>query len=97
MQFELKPMNKYLVIDPLKEDERVGREGILVAPGNRLDKQHRMARIVAKDECDEAKHLSVGDMVFYDHIGAVEGRVGMQGFTIIKAIAVLALVEQKES
>lgn len=95
--FELKPMNKYVVIDPVKEDERVGREGILVAPGNALAKQHRMARIVAKDECEEAKHLSIGDLVFYDHIGAVEGRVGMQGFTVIKAIAVLAVVRQKET
>jgi co-chaperonin GroES (HSP10) len=95
--FELKPMNKYLVIDPVKDDERVGKEGILIAPGNALAKQHRTARIVAKDDCDEAKHLSVGDLVFYDHIGAVEGRVGMQGFTIIKAIAVLAVVKQRES
>lgn len=92
--FELKPQNKHLVISPLKESERVGSEGLIIAPGNALEKQHRMARIVEKDDCPEAARLNVGDLVFYDHIGAVEGRVGNQGFTIIKAIAVLAVVKE---
>lgn len=96
--FELKPMNKYIVIDPLKEDERVGKEGLIIAPSNALEKQHRMARVVAKDEtCDETKNINVGDIVFYDHIGAVQGRVGNKGFTIVKVLNVLAVVSAVEA
>jgi co-chaperonin GroES (HSP10) len=94
--FELKPTNKWVVIDPVKEDERVGKEGIIIAPSNALAKQHRLARIVAKDDCDEAKSFSVGDLVFYDVIGAVEGRVGNQGFTMVSARNIMAVVRRKE-
>jgi co-chaperonin GroES (HSP10) len=93
--FELKPANKWVVIDPVKEDERVGKEGLIIAPGNALQKQHKMARIVAKDDCDEAKNFKVGDMVFYDVIGSVEGRVGNQGFTMVRALNIMAVVAEK--
>lgn len=92
--FYLVPMNKYLVIEPVEADERVGKEGIIIAPGNALEKQFRLARIAAKDDCDEAKGLNVGDMVLYDHIGAVTHRVGKQGFTTVKVLNVLAVVEE---
>lgn len=95
--FELTPTNKYIVIDPLKEDEKVGKEGLIIAPGNALQKQHRMARVLAKDCCDEAKAFEVGDIVFYDHIGAVEARVGNRVYTVVKALNVLAVVSKKES
>lgn len=93
--FTLKPTNKWIVIDPIKEDEKIG-SGLLIAPDNRREKQHRMARIVAKDECDEAKLFQVGDLVFYDVIGSVEGRVGNKGFTMVKAINVMSVVTVAE-
>ena len=83
--FELKPMNKWVVIDPLKEDEKVGELGLIIAPGNALAKQHRMARVIAKDDCDESKGFWVGDMVLYDVIGSVETRIGNKIFTVVKA------------
>lgn len=92
--FYLVPMNKYLVLDPIKEDEKVGKEGIIIAPGNALEKQFRLARIAAKDNCDEANGLEVGDTVLYDHIGAVTHRVGKQSFTTVRALNVLAVVKE---
>lgn len=94
--FELVPTNKWVVIAPIKQDERVGKEGILVAPDNARQKQHAAARIVAKDDCDEAKSFDVGDMVFYDVIGQVEGRVGNQGFVMVKALNIMAVVKRKD-
>lgn len=91
--FQHEPKNDWLVIEPLKENEKVGKEGIIIAPGNALEKQHGMARIVAKDEDGEkCKRLNVGDIVFYDKIGQVEGRVGNQGFVVVKALNVLTVV-----
>lgn len=93
--FELNPTNKWVVIDPLKEDEKVGSLGIIIAPSNALQKQHKLARVVAKDDCEEAKKFEVGDLVFYDVIGSVEGRVGNKGFTIVKALNIMAVVKYK--
>lgn len=89
---ELKPMNKYLVIKSIKEDEKVGG-GLLYAPGSALEKQHKTGKIVAIAECDEAKCLHVGDVVLYDSIGSVDHRVGNQMFTTVKILNVIAVVE----
>lgn len=92
---ELKPMNKYLVIDPIKEDERVAG-GLLYAPGNALEKQYRMGKVLAKDDCDEAKAIEVGSTVLYDAIGSVSHRIGNRSLTTVKVLNVLAIVAQKE-
>lgn len=94
--FELKPMNKYLVIAPHKADEKVGTAGIIFAPGNALEKQHKLGRIAAIAECDEAKGLDVGMTVLYDTVGSVEHRVGNQMFTTVKVLNILGIVVEKE-
>jgi co-chaperonin GroES (HSP10) len=88
---ELKPMNKYLVIKAIKEDEKVGG-GLLYAPGSALEKQHKTGKIVAIAPCDEAKDLNEGDVVLYDSIGSVDHRVGNQMFTTVKVLNVIAIV-----
>jgi co-chaperonin GroES (HSP10) len=87
----LKPMNKYLVIKAIKEDEKVGG-GLLYAPGSALEKQHKTGKIVAIAPCDEAKDLNEGDVVLYDSIGSVDHRVGNQMFTTVKVLNVIAIV-----
>lgn len=94
--FELKPTNKWVVIDPLKEDERVGEAGIIIAPSNALQKQHRMARVIAKDDCEEAKKFDTGDLVIYDVIGSVETRIGNQMFTLVSARNIMTVVTEKK-
>jgi co-chaperonin GroES (HSP10) len=90
--YELVPLNKYVVIKPQQEDEKVG-SGILYRPGSALEKQHRMGQIVSFDECDESKKLTVGATVIYDSIGAVEHRVGNQMFTTVRVLNIIALVK----
>jgi len=89
---ELKPMNKYLVIQAIKEDEKVGG-GLLYAPGSALEKQHKTGKIIAIAACDEAGDLKVGDVVLYDSIGSVDHRVGKQMFTTVRVLNVLAVVK----
>ena len=94
--FELKPMNKYLVIAPHKADEKVGSAGIIFAPGNALEKQHKLGRLVAIAECEEAKGLEVGMTVLYDTVGSVDHRVGNQMFTTVRVLNVLGIVLTKQ-
>lgn len=94
--FEISPMNKYIVIDPIKDDEKIAG-GLLFAPGNLQEKQHKMGRIVSISSCEETKGLTPGQTVLYDSIGSVTHRVGNQSFTTVKAINVVALVTPKEN
>lgn len=91
---ELKPMNKYIVVKAMKEDEKVG-SGLLYAPGNALERQHKMGVVTAIAPCEEAGDLKVGDMILYDSIGSVEHRVGNQMFTTVRVLNVLAIVQNK--
>ncbi len=90
---ELKPMNKYLVIKAIKEDEKVGG-GLLYAPANALEKQHKTGKIVAIAPCEEAKDLHTGDIVLYDSIGSVDHRIGNQMFTTVRVLNVIAIVKE---
>lgn len=92
--FELEPKNEWIIIHPLSEDERVGNEGLIIAPGNARERQHRLAKVVAVDTASEkCKSMNVGDIVFYDRIGEVEGRVGNHGFVTVKAANVLMVAK----
>lgn len=88
-KYELVPMNKYVVIKPQAEDEKVG---LLYRPASALEKQHKTGTIIAFDECDEAKKLRVGAQVIYDSIGSVEHRVGNEMFTTVKVLNIIAVV-----
>jgi co-chaperonin GroES (HSP10) len=89
---ELKPMNKHIVIQAIKQDEKVGG-GLLYAPSNALEKQHKTGKVLAIASCDEAADLKVGDLVLYDSIGSVDHRVGNQMFTTVKVMNVLAVIK----
>lgn len=93
MAIHVIPRNKYIIIEPLKEDEKIGS---IYVPGNALEKQHRLAKVVAKDDCAESASIDVGDLVFYDHIGAVTGRVGNKVFTAVKAINVVCIIKEQQ-
>ena len=93
MAFELKPMNKHIVLDPIAEDEKVAG-GLLYRPSNTLEKQHRLAKVVAVSQCDELGDLKVGDTVLYDAIGSVSHRVANQSFTTVRILNVIAIVRE---
>lgn len=86
---ELRPMNKYLVIQEVKQDTKMSNG--LYMPGN-VSSQYGTAKVLAIAECDEAKGLAVGDTVLYDTIGAVSHRVGNQSLTTIKVMNVLGVL-----
>ena len=89
---ELKPMNKHIVIQAIKQDEKVGG-GLLYAPGNALERQHKTGKVLAIAPCEEAGDLKVGDLVLYDSIGSVDHRVGNQGFTTVRVLNVIAVIK----
>lgn len=91
---ELIPMNKHIVIKPIAADEKVGG-GLLYAPSNALERQHKTGKVLAIAKCDEAGDLQVGDLVLYDSIGSVDHRVGNQMFTTVKVLNVIAVIRDK--
>jgi len=91
--FELKPMNKYVVIKTIEPDQKVAG-GLLYAPGN-VSNQYQLAKVLAVSSCHETECLEVGDTILYDTLGAVNHRIGGQTFTTVKAANILGVVKEK--
>lgn len=94
MSYSLKPMNKYVVIEPI--DEPTKTAGGLFMPGN-VTNQYRSAKLIALSECDEARGMNVGDIVLYDTLGAISHRIGNQTITTVKVLNILGVVGQEQN
>lgn len=86
--FELKPMNKYVWIDPITAENKVGTLFIVSHSQN----SYQLGRIRAVSECDETKGLFPGCIVLYDSLGAQAHRVGNQSMTTVKAVNIVGIV-----
>ncbi len=92
MSFELKPLNKYIVIEPIDEADKVGS---IYVPGN-VTNSYRMARVIAVSKCDETEGMTAGSKVLYDTLGEIRHRVGNQTFITVKAVNVIGLLKHHE-
>ena len=86
--FELKPMNKYVWIDPITAENKVGEIFIVSHSQN----SYQLGKIRAVAECDETKGLVPGSVVLYDSLGAMSHRVGNQSMTTVKAMNIVGIV-----
>ena len=90
--FELKPLNKYVWIDPITAENKVGSLYIVSHSQN----SYQLGKVLAFSECDESKGLSVGDTVLYDALGATAHRLGKQSLTTVPVKNILAIVSERD-
>lgn len=88
--FELKPMNKYVWIDPITAENKVGSLFIVSHSQN----SYQLGKIRAVSECDETKGLVPGSVVLYDSLGAQSHRLGNQSVTTVKAVNIVGIVSE---
>ena len=87
--FELKPMNKYVWVEPITAENKVGSLYV-VSHSN----SYQLGKIRAAADCDETKGLFPGCTVLYDSLGAVTHRVGNQSITTVKALNIVGVVSE---
>lgn len=84
----VKPKNKWLVVKPLDQDEKIGG---LYVPGT-VRNEHRLADVVAA--ADDVEGISAGERVVYDTLGTVVVKVGDSEIHFIKAVNVLGSIDR---
>ncbi len=91
MSIRLTPMNKHLVLQNCAVSDKLG-SGLIYAAGRNDHAQFRQAIVMALTACDETKHLTVGDRILYDTIGAVEHTIEGEKFVTVKAANVVSII-----
>lgn len=86
--YEIEPMNRYVWIEPITQENKVGTLFIVSHSQN----SYQLGRVKAFAECDECKGLTVGCIVLYDSLGQVSHRLGNQSLTTVKAANILGVV-----
>lgn len=86
--YELKPMNKYVWLEPITAENKVGSLYVVSHSQNSF----QLGTVRAFAECDETKGLTRGATVLYDSLGAQSHRVGNQSITTVKAVNILGIV-----
>jgi co-chaperonin GroES (HSP10) len=86
--FELKPMNKYVWLDPITAENKVGSLYVVSHSQN----SYQLGKVRAVADCDEAKGITIGSTVLYDTLGAVNHRVGTQSITTVKVMNIVGVV-----
>ena len=60
----MRPLNKYIILDEIKEDVKETSGGLLLAEKHREDTRYRKGKLVAVGELVEA--VKAGDVVWFD-------------------------------
>jgi len=90
--YELKPMNKYVWLEPITAENKVGSLFVVSHSQN----SYQLGKIRAVSDCDETKGLEPGSIVLYDSLGAFAHRLGTQSITTVKAVNILGIVSDGE-
>ncbi len=65
----MKPLNKYIILDEIKEDIKKTKGGLLLAESHREDIRYRKGRLVSLGPLVEPS-IKIGDVAWYDkHAG----------------------------
>lgn len=91
--FKLEPMNKYVWIDPITQENKVGSLFVVSHSQN----SYQLGKIRAVSDCDETKGIFPGATVLYDSLGAVGHRIGNQTITTVKAVNILGVVSEVQT
>ncbi len=90
--FALQPMNKYVWLEPITAENKVGSLYVVSHSQN----SYQLGKVRDFAVCDETSGLSRGATVLYDALGAVAHRVGNQTITTVKALNILGIVIESE-
>lgn len=86
---QLKPIGKYIIVDPIKEE--VKREsGLIVSVQEKEDMRHQKAEVLYVGT--EVEKISPGDIIFYDKTGTFSMIVNGSNVTVIQERQVVVVL-----
>lgn len=86
--YEIEPLNRYVWIEPITQENKVGSLFIVSHSQN----SYQLGRVKAFADCDDCRGLTVGCVVLYDSLGQVTHRLGNESLTTVKAVNILGVI-----
>jgi len=86
----MKAIGKYIVVDPIKEDNAKTKGGLILADSHREDIRYRRAIVVNTGTDVEA--LKEGDEVYYDKSAGFNIEIDKTNYKIIKEFDIVIVL-----
>jgi len=86
----MKAIGKYIVIDPIKEENTKTKGGLILADSQREDIRYRKAKIITVGS--EVKGLKKGNEIYYDKSAGFNIELEKNNYKVIKEFDVVILL-----
>jgi len=86
----MKAIGKYIVIDPIREENTKTKGGLILADSQREDIRYRKAKIITVGS--EVKGLKKGNEIYYDKSAGFNIELEKNNYKVIKEFDVVILL-----
>jgi len=86
----MKPIGKYIVIDPIKETSTKTKGGLILAEAQREDIRYRKAKVVKPGT--EVNVINKGEEIYYDKNAGFNIEINKDEYKVIKEIDVVVIL-----
>jgi co-chaperonin GroES (HSP10) len=86
----MKAVGKYIVINPIKEDNKTTKGGLILADVHREDIRYRKAEVLVTGEAVNA--VKDGDKIYYDKAAGFNIEIQKTNYKVIKEIDVVIIL-----
>lgn len=86
----MKAVGKYIVIDPIKENDTTTKGGLILAEKQREDIRYRRAKVV--EPGSDVEVLKKGDEVYYDKSAGFNIEINKENYKVIKEFDVVIIL-----
>jgi len=86
----MKAVGKYIVIKPIKEENKTTKGGLILAEAQREDIRYRRAKVVKPGS--EVKALKEDDEIYYDKAAGFNIEIKNESYKVIKEFDVVVIL-----
>tara|TARA_R110002012_G_scaffold142813_2_gene300923 strand:+ start:1297 stop:1557 length:261 start_codon:yes stop_codon:yes gene_type:complete len=86
----MRAIGKYIVIEPIKENDTVTQGGLILAEKQREDIRYRQAKVVKVGE--DVKAIKNGDNIYYDRSSGFNIEIKKDTYKVIKEFDVVVVL-----
>ena len=86
----MKAVDKYIVIDPIKEVDTTTKGGLILAEKQREDIRYRRAKVI--EPGSDVKVLKKDDEVYYDRSAGFNIEINKEEYKVIKEFDVVVIL-----
>ncbi len=86
----MRAIGKYIVIDPVKENDTVTKGGLILSEKQREDVRYRKAKVIQVGE--DVKAISNSDNIYYDKSAGFSIEIDKVNYKVIKEFDVVIVL-----